>query len=196
MMIILNGVLLHLSGGAAVAAFSIVLYVDSIVASLLYGMTDSMQPAISYCYGAELRRRMFAFEKRVLFAGALVSLLTFIGMRTGGHAIISLFIQENESALLEMSLRAMRLFSFTYLSGWIGVGLSAFFTAVNKPGISLGISLGRALVFPLLALSALVPLLGIDGVWLTSAAGSVLTAVVSVFFLIHFLHKEKAPAYA
>ena len=191
MMIILNGVLLHLSGGAAVAAFSIVLYVDSIVASLLYGMTDSMQPAISYCYGAELRRRMFAFEKRVLFAGALVSLLTFIGMRTGGHAIISLFIQENESALLEMSLRAMRLFSFTYLSGWIGVGLSAFFTAVNKPGISLGISLGRALVFPLLALSVLVPLLGIDGVWLTSAAGSVLTAVVSVFFLMHFLHKEK-----
>lgn len=85
MMIILNGVLLHLSGGAAVAAFSIVLYVDSIVASLLYGMTDSMQPAISYCYGAELRRRMFAFEKRVLFAGALVSLLTFIGMRTGHH---------------------------------------------------------------------------------------------------------------
>lgn len=143
LMIILNSILLHLAGSMAVAAFSIVLYVDSIMASLLYGMTDSMQPAISYCYGAKLRGRMFAFEKRVLLAGALLSGITLAGMRLGGQGIISLFIRENDPALLEMSLRAMELFSFTYLTGWIGVGLSAFFTAVNRPGTSLGISISR-----------------------------------------------------
>ena len=145
-------------------------------------MNDSMQPAISYCYGAKLRGRMFAFEKRVLLAGALLSGITLAGMRLGGQGIISLFIRENDPALLEMSLRAMELFSFTYLTGWIGVGLSAFFTAVNRPGTSLGISIGRALFFPLLALAVLVPLLGVDGVWLTSAASSTLTAVTAAVF--------------
>lgn len=191
LMIILNSILLHLAGSMAVAAFSIVLYVDSIMASLLYGMTDSMQPAISYCYGAKLRGRMFAFEKRVLLAGALLSGITLAGMRLGGQGIISLFIRENDPALLEMSLRAMELFSFTYLTGWIGVGLSAFFTAVNRPGTSLGISIGRALFFPLLALAVLVPLLGVDGVWLTSAASSTLTAVTAAVFLARFLYGQK-----
>ena len=51
----------------AVAAFSIVMYVDSIVGSLLFGMADSIQPAISYNYGAWRRDRMLALEKRVLF---------------------------------------------------------------------------------------------------------------------------------
>ena len=191
MMIIMNSILLYLSGSMAVAAFSIVLYVDSIVTSLLYGMTDSMQPAISYCYGARLRRRMFVLEKRVLIAGAVISAVTLAGMRMGGDLIISLFIQENDPALLEMSLRAIKLFSFTYLTSWIGVGLGAFFTAVNKPGISLGISMGRALVFPVLALAVLTPVLGMDGVWVTPAVSGGLAAIVAVCFLVRFLHREK-----
>lgn len=191
MMIILNSLLLYLSGSMAVAAFSIVLYVDSIVTSLLYGMTDSMQPAISYCYGAKLRRRMVAFEKRVLLAGALIAAVTFLGMRMGGHQIVALFIRENDPALLEMTLHAMKLFSFTYLTCWIGVGLSAFFTAVNRPGISLGISLGRALFFPVPVLAALVSLLKVDGIWLTPAVSSLLTALVAALFLLRFLRGEK-----
>lgn len=109
----------------------------------------------------------------------------------GGDLIISLFIQENDPALLEMSLRAIKLFSFTYLTSWIGVGLGAFFTAVNKPGISLGISMGRALVFPVLALAVLTPVLGMDGVWVTPAVSGGLAAIVAVCFLVRFLHREK-----
>ena len=67
-MIIFNSVLLRLSGSLAVAAFSVVMYIDSVVISALYGITDSMQPAISYCYGAGLKHRMMAVEKRVLAA--------------------------------------------------------------------------------------------------------------------------------
>lgn len=63
MMVILNSVLLRLSGSMAVAAFSIVMYVDSIVGSLLFGMADSIQPAISYNYGARRRDRMLALER-------------------------------------------------------------------------------------------------------------------------------------
>ncbi len=67
MMVILNSVLLRLSGSMAVAAFSIVMYVDSIVGSLLFGMADSIQPAISYNYGAWRRDRMLAPGKEGAF---------------------------------------------------------------------------------------------------------------------------------
>ena len=94
---------------------------------------------------------------------------------------------DGDPALIEMSLQAMTLFSFSYLTGWAGVGLSSFFTAVDRPALSLGLSLGRSLLFPLLILACLVPVLGLDGVWLTSPFSSLLTALACLFFLRRFL---------
>ena len=187
MMMTFNVVLLRLEGSLAVAAFSVVSYVDSVVVSALYGITDSMQPAISYCYGAGLKKRMIAIEKRALAACALTCLATFFFMRVGGEDLIALFVKEGEDELLAMSKRAMELFSFTYFICWIGQSLSEFFTAVNRPGISLSISLGRSLFFPAAAMLALVRFLGLDGVWLTSAAGNLLTAALALGFFARFL---------
>ena len=51
MSVVLNLFLLNFGGTTAVAAFSIVMYVDQIIGMLNFGITDSLQPAISYCYG-------------------------------------------------------------------------------------------------------------------------------------------------
>lgn len=190
LMIIFNSVLLRLSGSLAVAAFSVVMYIDSVVISALYGITDSMQPAISYCYGAGLKHRMMAVEKRVLAACAVICLLTFIVMRTGGEYLMSLFIKEDDDMLLAMSTRAMELFSFTYFICWIGQSMSEFFTAVNRPGISLTISMGRSLFYPSLMMFILVSHMGLDGVWLTSPFAGILTAVTATCFFIRFLRRE------
>lgn len=192
MMVILNSVLLRLSGSMAVAAFSIVMYVDSIVGSLLFGMADSIQPAISYNYGARRRDRMLALEKRVLLTGAAVSLAALLWMQLGGKYVIPLFIQGDDPALLEMSLRAMRLFSLSYLLGWAGTCLSSFFTALNRPGRSLILAFSKTLVFPLACLAVLPAALGLDGVWLTAPAAGVLTAALAVWFLIAVLRQERA----
>lgn len=192
MMVILNSVLLRLSGSMAVAAFSIVMYVDSIVGSLLFGMADSIQPAISYNYGARRRDRMLgpgkegAFDRRGGVAGG------FAVDAAGGQYVIPLFIQGDDPALLEMSLRAMRLFSLSYLLGWAGTCLSSFFTALNRPGRSLILAFSKTLVFPLACLAVLPAALGLDGVWLTAPAAGVLTAALAVWFLTAVLRQERA----
>ena len=190
LMVILNSVLLHLAGTPAVSAFSIVMYVDSIVGALLFGMADSMQPAISYNYGAGSRTRMFALEKRVLTAAAAISLAVLVWMQLGGEQVIPLFLKE-DSALLDMTLRAMELFSLSYLLGWVSTCLSSFFTALNRPGLSLVLAFSRTLVFPLLSLLVLPGVLGLDGVWLISTSTGVLTAILSLLFLLRVLRQEK-----
>lgn len=84
MMLILNAVLLRLGGSVAVAAISVVFYVDSIVNSMIFGLADSMQPALSYCYGRGLHRRVRALEKRVLLAAAGVSTGALVLMKAAG----------------------------------------------------------------------------------------------------------------
>ena len=78
MSVIMNLFLLKYGGTTAVAAFSIVMYVDSIVGMLNFGICDSLQPAISYCYGAGLMSRMETIFKRVLMASVITSVFAFL----------------------------------------------------------------------------------------------------------------------
>ena len=121
----------------------------------------------------------------------LAAALAFLLMRFGGEALLSLFLGHNSEVVGALALRAMELFSLTYLTCWFNVAISAFFTAVNRPGASLILSFGNALVFPLLALAVLPRLWGIDGVWLTPACGDLLTAVAAVVLLLYFWRRKE-----
>ncbi|MFR6334482.1 MAG: MATE family efflux transporter, partial [Eisenbergiella sp.] len=142
-MVIMNAVLLRLSGAMAVATFSIVMYIDSFVSSMLFGMVDALQPAISYNFGAAKYTRMFRLEKILMTAGAVISISAMAFMLTGGHLIIPFFMEGDQPELTAMASRAMHLFSFSYLFNWIGTAAGSFFTAMNKPAVSLAVSFGQ-----------------------------------------------------
>jgi len=163
-----------------VAAVSVVLYVDSIVNSLVFGLADSMQPAISYCHGRGLRIRVRVLEQRVLLTAAAISLAALIFMRSCGGGLIALFAQKGDGALLMMSLRAMELFSLSYVVSWVDACLGSYLTALDRPGRSLAVTLCGTLVFPVLSLGILAPLWGLDGVWCMPLAAGIASAVVAV----------------
>lgn len=139
-----------------------------------------MQPAISYCYGCGLPKRVRALEKRVLATAAFLSIGALLLMRFGGGWLISLFVQQNDQALLDMSLRAMELFSLSYLVSWADTCLSSYLTALDRPGRSLTVSLCGTLVFPILALAVLAPVWGLDGIWCIPLAAGIAGTVVGV----------------
>ncbi|MEG2720480.1 MAG: MATE family efflux transporter, partial [Oscillospiraceae bacterium] len=54
---IINVFLLNLGGAIAVASFGIVMYIDTLLIGILYGILDAIQPAVSYNLGAnEIKR--------------------------------------------------------------------------------------------------------------------------------------------
>lgn len=193
LMVMFNAVLLRISGSLAVAAFSIVMYVDSIVKSMLYGMTDSMQPAVSYNFGAGNRKRVFALECHVIGACFLVSVAVMIWMLTGGQSVSGMFVAAGEPELLEMSARAMRLFSVSYLVGWFGLVCGSFFTALNRPVFSLAVSFSQTLLFPAACLAALPAFWGLDGVWLTPLLSGALAALLAAFLLAVVVKNLRRP---
>ena len=64
---------LKYGGTTAVAAFSVIMYVDSFVGMMSFGLCGSMQLAISYCYGAGLTGKVKAIFKRVVLGTMLLS---------------------------------------------------------------------------------------------------------------------------
>ncbi|MEG1240106.1 MAG: MATE family efflux transporter [Oscillospiraceae bacterium] len=176
---VLNGFLLTLGGALAVASYGVVMYIDTLLVGVLYGITDSIQPAISYNLGAGEHRRTFSFFK---IAGITTSSLSFLCMGAillFPTELAGFFTKPGDAAMLQMTVAALVLFAPSYLFTWFNMVTSAFLTAMDKPRQSIIIMIFRALVFPVICLFGLSALIGVYGVFATAAVSGGLTAVVA-----------------
>lgn len=187
---ILNIVLLSIGGATAVAAMSVVMYVESIASMMISGMSDSMQPAISYCHGAGLKERVYALEKRVLVSAAVLSLTACLLLRYGGAWVVPFFVKSDETELLALSIHAMSLYALSYLVNWVDGCLSGYLTALGQAGRSFIMSIMGTLVLPLVGLAVLAPPLGLAGVCLMPLFAGVLSAVLSLVLVLTIKNKS------
>ena len=131
-------------------------------------------------YGAGLIERMRAIFQQVLTATFLVSIASFLFMLLAGPHAAKIFIKPDDTALLKMSMAAVRIFSFSYLVGWIDMCFSSFFTALDRPVRSLLVSFFGTLVFPIAFLYILTAIWGLNGVWLMASASAVASGVLTL----------------
>ncbi|MBQ9273868.1 MAG: hypothetical protein IJ228_03570 [Succinivibrio sp.] len=179
-MLVANTMMLSLGGTVAVAAHAAVLYIDSVAIRVLMGTVNSLQPALSYCYGAALYARVAAVEKWLLSLCALLFLLT------AGPLIIPYYAADGDEEFIIMGRRCIVIFAFTYLTGWVEICLHGFLTALDSPSRAFVLSLCRALLLPLPLLLLLKHCYGLDGVWSTHAVTCAVAALLSVALTLPF----------
>lgn len=187
--VVYNFFLLKFGGTTAVAAFSVIMYVDSIIGMLVFGMCDALQPAISYCYGAGLMDKVKAIFKRIISGAVVLSGASMLFMMFVGQFVAPLFVKPEDTELLRVSIMGMKLFSLSYLTGWVDMCFSSYFTALERPGRSLLTSFLGTLVFPIGFLFMLTPFWGLEGVWLNPAVSCAVSAVATL--ILFFTMKEK-----
>ena len=180
MSIVFNFFLLKYGGTTAVAAFSVIMYVDSFVGMFLFGMADSLQSAISYSYGAGLIDKVKAIFRRIILGAIVLSVASLLFMMFAGRYVAPLFIRPEDTELLAVSIAGMQLFSLSYVTGWVDMCYSSYFTALERPGRSLLTSFFGTLVFPIATLFILTSSLGLDGVWLSAVASCTASAVFTL----------------
>ncbi|MEG2421683.1 MAG: MATE family efflux transporter, partial [Oscillospiraceae bacterium] len=178
---VLNGFLLTLGGALAVASYSIVMYIDTLLVGILYGILDSVQPAVSYNLGAGETRRTFSFFKIASITTALLSVLCMGLILLFPEALAGIFAQKGSDSMVEMTIAALLLFAPSYLFTWFNMVTSAFLTSMDKPKESIIIMVFRAIVFPLACLFGLTAFMGVYGVFFTAAVSGGLTAIVAFF---------------
>lgn len=184
MSIVFNFFLLKYGGTTAVAAFSVIMYVDGFVGMFLFGMADSLQPAISYCYGAGRMDRVTAIFRRIILGATVLSVASLLFMMFAGQYVAPLFVKPEDTELLTVSIIGMKLFSLSYLTGWVDMCFSSYFTALERPARSLLTSFLGTLVFPIAALFILTPSFELNGVWLSSVTSCTASAVLTIILYL------------
>ncbi|SFT88003.1 putative efflux protein, MATE family [Selenomonas sp. GACV-9] len=180
MSIVLNIFLLKYGGTTAVAAFSIIMYIDSMLGMLNFGICEALQPAISYCYGAGRILRMNLIFRSVRIAMMVIAAVSFLLMLLAGPFAASLFIRPDDAELTAVSLTGITIFAFSYLPGWIDMCYSSYFTALDRPTLSLLVSLCGTLLFPLAFLILFASLWGLTGIWLMVPAAALASSLLTL----------------
>lgn len=190
--ILMNAILVRLGGEMAVSVYGVLMFADGFIQPLLYGMCDSLQPAVGYNWGAQKYSRVRAIEKCCFIASGIVSLLAVLLTALFPEQITRLFVANASPEIITISVGAMRLFSLTYITRWFSFATQSYMLAIEKPLPASLISVSTALIFPVILIVALWPL-GLTGIWLNFAGTSVLAAILSLLILRKVRHELKRP---
>ena len=183
--ILMNLMLVRMGGETAVSVYGILMYVDGFIQPLLYGMCDSLQPAVGYNWGARRLDRVKAIEKCCFTASAIVSLLSTVVIALWPEFLARLFVSGDGAEVLPIAVGALQIFSLTYIVRWFSFAAQSYMLAVEKSLYAACISVCTALVFPVLLILAFYPL-GLTGLWMNFPGTAVLAAVLSVWVLLRF----------
>ena len=169
-------------GTTAVAVYAILMYSSDLCWPLLYGISDSLAPALGFNWGAGNYDRVKKIVKCAYIGTSIVGLISTSILFFFPDVIASLFTSAEDIRLLEISARAIRLFCFAYLFRWIAVTTQGFFSAIEKPVYATIMSVAVAFVFP----SALIAILwsfGLDGIWFNFVGVNFLASIFAAVLL-------------
>lgn len=177
-----NFQLLKYIGNDGVVAFGIIMYVSFIFVGCYMGFSVGTAPIIGYNYGAQNTDELKSvLKKSLIFIGASAGVLT-VAAEALAKPLAMIFVNYDKE-LLELTVRAIRIFSISFLISGFNIYASAFFTALNNGVVSAIISTSRTLVFQIGAVMLIPLAFGLNGIWGATAVAEALSLVISVVML-------------
>ena len=161
MAIIMNSFLLYYGGAVGVAAYSIVMYIESLIVPMLFGMIDAVQPVFSYNYGAKNNKRIMTFFKITCTVALSISIVTMIIIFVFPDFLVRMFSSESDIAVIDMAKKALLLYAPSYLFTWFIMTVSGVLTGLEKATESIVLMSAESIILPLLSTLVLTQLIGV-----------------------------------
>lgn len=185
-----NGLLNNLTkpfGDAAIAAMSVVSRYSMLVMCVGLGIGQGFQPVASFNYQAKKYSRV---KKGLLFTMGVGVVLVAVMALPGilfPEFIVSLFQKSAEVQIIGGF--ALRCASFAVLFLPLSIPVNMLYQSIRKAGISSFLSLMRSGLMFIPVLLITTNLFGLIGIQISQPIADVLTGLVSVPFILHFLYK-------
>ncbi len=176
-----NNVLLYLGGAVAVAVYSIISNVQFVGRAIFNGIGQAMQPILSENYGAGKNIRLKEVWKTALTTSLIFSAVYYLFVLIFPSEIAGFFVN-NDTEVINAAVLALRLYYSSFIFTGVNTLIMYYCQSVESSKYSTVISVLQGIVFVILGMIILVPMLEINGVWLTVAFAEISTLVFAVKF--------------
>lgn len=167
-------------GTAGLAAFSVINYLHTFMFLAFIGIGTTIQPLVSYYYGAQrdesIKKTVKLAERTGLALGVLFLAIGFLG----ADHLVAIFGVESEE-IAGLAARGLKLFFLGYLFMGINFVYMTYYQSIGYVKPSIYITVFRGFVLLVLMLLVLPRLIGDAGVWLALPAAE---ALVAIFILV------------
>lgn len=177
-----NAQLLKYAGEDGVAAYGVLMYVSLVFQAVYIGYSVGAAPIIGYNYGAQNHKEMKSLLRKSLILTGCFAVIMFAAAFALSKPLSNVFVGYDEG-LLNMTVHAFSIFSFSFLFSGFAIFGSSFFTALNNGLISALISFMRTLVFQVAAVLIFPLIWQLDGIWMSIVAADFLSIIVTIIFL-------------
>ena len=178
-----NSQLIKYAGEDGVAAYGVLMYVNFVFIAAFIGYSVGTAPIIGFHYGAQNTSELKSLLKKSVIIIGAGAVCMFAAGELLAYPFSKLFVGYDKG-LMDMTLKAFRIFSLSFLFSGYAIFGSGFFTALNDGLTSAIISFLRTLVFQVMAVLLLPKLFGIDGIWFSVVAAELIAVLVTVCFII------------
>lgn len=177
-----NHMILSVIGSKGIVSYTVISYVNTLALNSMAGISQGAQPLVSFHYGAgerEKYRRLFRYS----ITAACISSVIFLGIaEIMPQAIVGLFLRNAEPELFAYSVSTLRMYGLSFAIVGFNVVTAGFFTAVERPVYSVVISSARSFVLLSACLVIMTPLIGENGIWLSTVVSETLCLLLTLFF--------------
>ena len=180
LVLVVNLVLLNISGATAVAAYGVIANLGNVVLCGLAGVANTVQPLASFSIGAgKQKRAMFFLKLGVVTTIALAGLYTLYA-EIRPETLVTIFLEEPTPSLYAISVEGIRIISIGYIFAGLTNLIGVFMEAERDSRVAFVISVLRGFAAPLALMTLLSLLMGVKGIWVAFLAAEALSLLISV----------------
>lgn len=173
---IFNIVILTISNELYLAAYALITNIAYVGKGLLNGFAQAAQPIISSNYGAGKMDRVKEGLRVCVKYSFIFTIVVYIIFLMIPSVIVTPFAG-NDPKLIEIACRGMRIYFISLMFTAVNTMLMYYFQSIERGKISTIFAVLKGFVFILIGLALLVPMLWIDGVWLSVTFAEVMTFI-------------------
>ncbi len=179
-------------GDAAIAAMSVVNRFSMLVMCVGLGIGQGFQPVASFNYRArEFKRVKQGLVFTTVFGFCAVAVLSLFGFILA-EPIVLIFQKSEE--VVRIGIPALRFATVGLLFLPLSVPVNMLYQSIRRAGVASFLSLLRsgAIFIPTLLITS--HALGLTGIQLSQPLADLITGLISIPFIVHFLRKDHAQA--
>lgn len=190
--VVLNNMLLSTGGDNSIIMIGVITKISMFMFVTIIGVSSSMQPIVSYNYGADNKERMFKALKVSIKWVTVFSLIIWSILMLFTPSIIGFFLKEAE--LLSETIVAFRIcISILPVVGIYYIGIY-YYQAIEESGKSFLLSVYRQIVIFIPLAIILINTFGVMGAWIAYPLSDLISAITSIYFMRRTLtDKVKEP---
>ena len=159
-----NYQLMKYIGEDGVAAFGVVMYLAFVFVAIMIGYSIGSAPIVSFHYGAGNKLELKNVFRKSVMLIAVIGVVQFLLAQLLARPLAHIFVGYDRD-LCDLTCRALRIYSVSFLLMGFNGYASSFFTALNNGVVSAVLSTNRTLVCETLAVLLLPVFFGVDGIW-------------------------------